>query len=108
MTFANLLPNDLAAEAGRMKIIMPTVTDGHHIEAVVENQIAAQYLNNVVPQLTAHLRRTLRNDYITVAFPVDDTKVVHHAYSPREILNAMIAHNTAFAHLVKTLDLQPS
>lgn len=108
MTFANQLPNDLNADAGRMKIMLPTVTDGHRIEAVVENQMAAQHLNKIVPQLTAYLRAALHNDYITVAFPVDETKVVRHAYSPREILTAMATRNAAFAHLVKTLDLQPS
>lgn len=108
MTFANRLPVDLNAEAARMKIILPTVNDGYRIEAIVENQMAAQHLNNVVPQLTTYLRAALHNDFITVAFPVDETKVVHHAYSPREILTAMASRNASFAHLVKALDLQPA
>lgn len=108
MTFANMLPVDLAAEAGRLKIIAPVIREDNHVEAVVENQLAAQYLNRILPQLTAHLRTTLQNDFITVSFPVDETRTVHHAYSPREILTEMVNKNSAFAQLVKALDLQPA
>lgn len=108
MTFANMLPVDLAAEAGRLKIIVPVIREDNRVEAVVENQMAAQYLGRILPQLTAHLRTTLQNDFITVAFPVDETRTVHHAYSPREILTEMVGKNAAFAQLVKALDLQPA
>lgn len=108
MMFANMLPVDLAAEAGRLKIIAPVIREDNHVEAVVENQLAAQYLNRILPQLTAHLRTTLQNDFITVSFPVDETRTVHHAYSPREILTEMVNKNSAFAQLVKALDLQPA
>lgn len=108
MTFASMLPVDLAAEAGRLKIIAPVIREDNRVEATVENQLAAQYLNRILPQLTNHLRTTLQNDFITVSFPVDETRTVHHAYSPREILSEMVGKNPAFAQLVKALDLQPT
>lgn len=108
MTFANKLPVELAAEAGRLKIIAPIIQGDNRVEAVVENQLAAQYLNRILPQLTAHLRTTLQNDFISVTFTVDETRTVHHAYSPREILTEMVSKNAAFAQLVKALDLQPA
>ncbi|MDO4210683.1 MAG: DNA polymerase III subunit gamma/tau [Bacteroidales bacterium] len=106
LTFANTLPVEEAAEAGRLKIVQPVIKENYRIEALVENQVAANYLGKIAPQLTAHLRATLRNDNITVAFPVDETHTIRHAYSPRKILAEMMQKNPALVTLIKTFDLQ--
>ena len=108
MIFANELPVEHNAEAGRLKILQPKIKEGYIIEAMVDNQTAAQYMKQIAPQLTAHLRQTLHNDLITISFLVDETQVVRHAYSPREVFMQMTEKNHAFTQLVKAFNLQLS
>ena len=74
MRFANELPPAQLAEAGRLKMIRPQLGEAQRVVGVVENEAAAAYLNKIVPQLTAFLRRELHNDAVTVVFAVRDRK----------------------------------
>lgn len=106
LSFAGTLPAQERAIAGRLKVMKPKLLPNHRVEAYVENQMTANFLAKAAPRLTAYLREALRNDYITVGFPVDETKVEHHAYSPREILEEMLKKNADLARLITTFDLQ--
>lgn len=119
MRFANELPREHSAAAGRLKLIASETerfqfeppTEGAQqavpIQVLIENAAAAELLNQLLPQLTAHLRQTLNNDFVQVSFAVDTTEVIKkRAHSPREIYNEMLNKNAAFKELAIKLRLE--
>lgn len=108
LMFANGLPIEYAADAGRLKILKPCLKEGFLIEAPVDNQLAASYLNKILPLLTDYLKRALRNQKVNITFPIttDSSSASRLVFSPREIFATMKNKNNHFARLVKQLDLQ--
>ena len=107
MRFANELPPAQLAEAGRLKMIRPQLAEAQRVVGVVENEAAAAYLNKIVPQLTAFLRRELNNDGVTVVFAVStERREKKRVFSPREIFRNMVETNEAFRQLAIELQLE--
>lgn len=107
LRFANELPPHQGADAGRLKMIEPEIKENFHVVGVVENENAARYLSQILPQLTHYLRQTLRNDAIVVSFPVDTTERVRAVVlSPREVYNQMLEKSDAFKQLATALKLE--
>lgn len=107
MRFANELPPEQLAEAGRLKMIRPQLGEAQRVVGVVENEAAAAYLNKIVPQLTAFLRRELHNDGVTVVFAVStERREKKRVFSPREIFRNMVETNEAFRQLAIELQLE--
>ena len=107
MRFANELPPAQLAEAGRLKMIRPQLGEAQRVVGVVENEAAAAYLNKIVPQLTAFLRRELHNDAVTVIFAVStERREKKRVFSPREIFRNMVETNEAFRQLAIELQLE--
>ena len=107
MRFANELPPAQLAEAGRLKMIRPQLGEAQRVVGVVENEAAAAYLNKIVPQLTAFLRRELHNDGVTVVFAVStERREKKRVFSPREIFRNMVETNEAFRQLAIELQLE--
>ena len=107
MRFANELPPEQLAEAGRLKMIRPQLAEAQRVVGVVENEAAAAYLNKIVPQLTAFLRRELHNDGVTVVFAVStERREKKRVFSPREIFRNMVETNEAFRQLAIELQLE--
>lgn len=107
MRFANELPPEQLAEAGRLKMIRPQLGEAQRVVGVVENEAAAAYLNKIVPQLTAFLRRELHNDAVTVVFAVStERREKKRVFSPREIFRNMVETNEAFRQLAIELQLE--
>ena len=107
MRFANELPPAQLAEAGRLKMIRPQLGEAQRVVGVVENEAAAAYLNKIVPQLTAFLRRKLHNDAVTVVFAVStERREKKRVFSPREIFRNMVETNEAFRQLAIELQLE--
>ena len=107
MRFANELPPAQLAEAGRLKMIRPQLGEAQRVVGVVENEAAAAYLNKIVPQLTAFLRRELHNDAVTVVFAVStERREKKRVFSPREIFRNMVENNEAFRQLAIELQLE--
>jgi len=107
MRFANELPPAQLAEAGRLKMIRPQLGEAQRVVGVVENEAAAAYLNKIVPQLTAFLRRELHNDGVTVVFAVStERREKKRGFSPREIFRNMVETNEAFRQLAIELQLE--
>lgn len=107
MRFANELPPAQLAEAGRLKMIRPQLGEAQRVVGVVENEAAAAYLNKIVPQLTAFLRRELHNDGVTVVFAVStERREKKRVFSPREIFRSMVETNEAFRQLAIELQLE--
>ena len=107
MRFANELPPEQLAEAGRLKMIRPQLAEAQRVVGVVENEAAAAYLNKIVPQLTAFLRRELNNDGVMVVFAVStERREKKRVFSPREIFRNMVETNEAFRQLAIELQLE--
>ena len=107
MRFANELPPEQLAEAGRLKMIRPQLGEAQRVVGVVENEAAAAYLNKIVSQLTAFLRRELHNDAVTVVFAVStERREKKRVFSPREIFRNMVETNEAFRQLAIELQLE--
>ena len=107
MRFANELPPAQLAEAGRLKMIRPQLGEAQRVVGVVENEAAAAYLNKIVSQLTAFLRRELHNDAVTVVFAVStERREKKRVFSPREIFRNMVETNEAFRQLAIELQLE--
>ena len=107
MRFANELPPAQLAEAGRLKMIRPQLGEAQRVVGLVENEAAAAYLNKIVPQLTAFLRRELHNDAVTVVFAVStERREKKRVFSPREIFRNMVETNEAFRQLAIELQLE--
>ena len=107
MRFANELPPAQLAEAGRLKMIRPQLGEAQRVVGGVENEAAAAYLNKIVPQLTAFLRRELHNDAVTVVFAVStERREKKRVFSPREIFRNMVETNEAFRQLAIELQLE--
>ena len=107
MRFANELPPAQLAEAGRLKMIRPQLGEAQRVVGMVENEAAAAYLNKIVPQLTAFLRRELHNDGVTVVFAVStERREKKRVFSPREIFRNMVETNEAFRQLAIELQLE--
>ena len=107
MRFANELPPAQLAEAGRLKMIRPQLGEAQRVVGVVENEAAAAYLNKIVLQLTAFLRRELHNDGVTVVFAVStERREKKRVFSPREIFRNMVETNEAFRQLAIELQLE--
>lgn len=105
LMFANQLPHEKIAEAGRLQAIQPILKENFIVEASVENELAAKHLGLILDQLTTFLRAELHNSLITVKFPIDQTVITRYALSPREALIKMAEKNPVFAQMVKTLNL---
>ena len=107
MRFANELPPVQLADAGRLKMIRPQLTDGQRVVGMVENEAAAAHLNKILPALTTFLRRELRNDAVTVTFVVSTTTPEKkRVYAPRDIFRNMVEGNEAFQRLAVELQLE--
>ena len=106
LQFANELPAEQGAEAGRLQMLKPTVAEDFAVEAIVDNERAAKHLNTIRERLTAYLRDALHNDLITINFKVDESVETHYVLSPRETLQKMCEDYTPVARLVDALKLQ--
>ena len=88
-------------------MIRPQLGEAQRVVGVVENEAAAAYLNKIVPQLTAFLRRELHNDAVTVVFAVStERREKKRVFSPREIFRNMVETNEAFRQLAIELQLE--
>lgn len=116
MSFALRLPREQSSVAMRLKniakdpsrLVLHPAEPGQpvRIEAFVENQDAARHLKQILPKLTAYLRRELHNDLVDPAIVVDTTQHIRpQALFPKEILAVLRQKSPHFNHLVEALQL---
>lgn len=117
MLFANCLPREASAQASRLKVIcteanklqMLPASDNEPqtIVGKVDNETAAQHLEEIVPQLTQHLRTNLKNDFIALQWQVDNSEqIAQVAFTPREVFHAMLEKSEELRQLSEKLKLQ--
>ncbi len=106
--FAQSLPQEESATAGRLKNMKPVLLPGWTVEAAVDNEIVEDYIHRIQARLVAYLRTQLRNDHIQLSLRLVETTENTRAYSRLEQLNDMMRRNPALAQLQKELQLELS
>ena len=117
MLYANQLPQEHAAAAGRLKAIAtePTrfkeqpVGDDNliHYDIIVDSDMAANHLQHLAAEFEAFTAAQLANDFIRFRFVADDTQVVKRkAYTAQEAYQLMLQKSEGLGMLVKAFNLQ--
>lgn len=104
-SFAQNLPKEQTAMAGRMKSMKPQISENWLIEVEVENEMVEQYMHELQIPLMNYLRTNLRNDAITLKFHITANNVTR-AFSRTEQFKEMLEECTALATLKEKLNLE--
>lgn len=104
-SFAQNLPKEQTAMAGRMKSMKPQISENWLIEVEVENEMVEQYMHELQIPLMNYLRTNLRNDAITLKFHITANNVTR-AFSRTEQFKEMLEEYTALATLKEKLNLE--
>ncbi len=105
-SYAQALPQEQSATAGRLKNMKPALLPGWVVEVPVDNEIVEEYIRRIQTELVTYLRTQLRNDHITLRLRLVETGDNGRAYSRIEQLNDMMRRNPALAQLQKELQLE--
>ena len=115
MRFAQVLPREHTADAERLKIIatdasrltLDTAPDGTpRITALVEYEAVKNELQQILPQLRAHLCQALHNDFLHLHIEIAPQQIKRRAYSAREVYQQMLEKSEPLQHLAKALHLR--
>ena len=106
LEYANLLPVDEAANAGRMKAITPHLINDTTFEIAVDNEIVQNYMEKMIPKIQEHLRTRLHNSKITMTVRISDPKEISKAYNRVEQFQLMIQKNQELLRLREVFDLE--
>lgn len=104
-SFAQNLPKEQTAMAGRMKSMKPQISENWLIEVEVENEMVEQYMHELQIPLMNYMRTNLRNDAITLKFHITANNVTR-AFSRTEQFKEMLEECTALATLKEKLNLE--
>lgn len=107
--FAARLPKEEAANAGRMMNIQPhLLADKKTFEVVVDNELAQKYMQQLAPQIEAHLRQQLHNRQIKMTTRVSEANENIRAYSHVERFQMMSKKNPDLLKLKEAFGLELS
>ena len=104
--YANQLPREDSAVAGRMRSMKPVLLDDFVVEVKVENALVEGYMREKQIDLMNYLRTNLRNDFITLRFELLQADEEQRPVSRVEMLGDMLKNYPALAMLHKELDLE--
>ena len=104
--YAAVLPQEQAAQAGRMKNIQPVIADNWVVEVPVENEMVIPFMQPLVPGLTDYLRKQLHNAAITLNLRIIKKEEQRQVYSRKEAYGLLIKENKNFQNLVQALKLE--
>ena len=115
MRFAQVLPREHTADAERLKIIatdasrltLDTAPNGTpRITVLVEYEAVKNELQQLLPQLRAHLCQALHNDFLHLHIEIAPQQIKRRAYSAREVYQQMLEKSEPLQHLAKALHLR--
>lgn len=102
-SFAKTITDE--THASNTMLNFPPHKNGNTCMVTLVNNLQQTNLENHINKLTTHLRKTLKNDSITVKITVDSAQVKKMAFTPSEKLNAMIEKKPEIATLKNQLNL---
>lgn len=104
--FAQSLPKEESAMAGRMQNMRPTLADGWTVVVPVENPLVEEYMQRLQVKLMSYLREQLRNDHINLRYRMVEQGEQGRAYSRREQLADMLNRSKPLSMLCEALKLE--
>ncbi|MCD8310540.1 MAG: DNA polymerase III subunit gamma/tau [Prevotellaceae bacterium] len=104
--YAASMPQEQVAMAKRMGSMQVHLTDADTFEAVVENEIVADSLTALIPQVQAYLRRELKNSRLTMKVSVSEQAIQPHTYNRAEKYRLMTGKNKALEQLKEQFGLE--
>ena len=105
-SFAQKLPQEQNAMAGRLKNMQPHVTQNWQVEVTLDNEFVLENMTRLRPSLTAYLREQLANDAIQLVYHVAAKDAQHRPYSQKEKLQDMLSRSPELAELCRNLQLE--
>lgn len=105
LRFAQQLPQEKAAIAGRMKRMDPQVNAQWEVSVTLDNDLVENYMRGIETELRDYLRANLHNDCVELSFHVAPTDHKPMMSSRMELLKDMLKRSPALELLRKELDL---
>ncbi len=107
LEFAQRLPKEEAANAGRMKTMSPHLLDDNTtFEIVVDNEIVKKYMEDIMPKVRSYLCAQLHNSKVSMTVRVSTPQEVVKAYNRVEQYQMMNQKNPQLQHLREEFGLE--
>lgn len=107
LEFAQRLPKEEAANAGRMKTMSPHLLDDNTtFEIVVDNEIVKKYMEDIMPKVRSYLCAQLHNSKVSMTVRVSNPQEVVKAYNRVEQYQMMNQKNPQLQHLREEFGLE--
>lgn len=106
LDFANKLPIEENATAGRMKNMRPQLLNDTTFEVTVENELVVKTMQAMAPQIIEHMRTQLHNSKIEMKVRAIEASEAKRAYSRVEQFQMMIKKNPALQKMKEALGLE--
>lgn len=106
LEFANQLPIEENAMAGRMKNMRPKLLDDHTFEVVVENELVGKSMQTMSQRIVTHMRTQLHNSKIAMTVRVMQESDVKRAYGRVDQFKMMSQKNPALLKLKEIFGLE--
>lgn len=106
--FANLLPAEEKAMAGRMKILQPKLIKDVTFEVLVDNEQVKIYMEQMAPRIVKHMRTQLHNRHIAMEVRVAQSNEITRVYSKPEQFQLMAKKNPSLLKLTQVFKLEIS
>ena len=107
LEFAQRLPKEEAANAGRMKTMSPHLLDDNTtFEIVVDNEIVKKYMEDIMPKVRSYLCAHLHNSKVSMTVRVSNPQEVVKAYNRVEQYQMMNQKNPQLQHLREEFGLE--
>ena len=102
----NRMPQRLVGLAARLKNITPHITSYPNIEAVIDNEILLQQVNEIRGNIRATMRKTLHNGSIELTLRLAEPSEMKRVYTKRELFDHLRQNNPAIEKLRAALSLE--
>ncbi|MDN5553292.1 MULTISPECIES: DNA polymerase III subunit gamma/tau [Prevotella] len=99
------MPQTLKGIASRMKNITPIISDYPVIEAVIDNQILLNQIDEIKPRIRKTLAGDLHNGNIKIKLRLAEAAEVKQIMSKRDVFESLKKDNDSFSKLCKNLEL---
>ena len=103
--FAQSLPKEESAMAGRLINIRPQISGDATIIVTTDNKIVMQELHRMQTRIEAYLRHQMQNSLISLQVALENTQASHRIYSRVEQYQILEQRNPTLKRLKELLDL---
>lgn len=106
LEFANQLPIEENATAGRMKNLRPKLLTDTTFEVAVENELVSRKMQSMAPHIVKHMRTQLRNSKIEMTVRVIQSNEAKRAYGNVEQFKMMSNKNPVLLKFKEAFGLE--